>query len=309
MNINKTHKNISGKLTKLALLILFTTLALKSQAQLDPFQSMYYQNRYLLNPALAGANGGLMVNANYQQQWSAFPGTPKTGSITGDYSATDKVGVGLNINDDQSGIIRTTRVVGSYAYHLQLNETDNQHLNFGLSLGVNNSRVDYSKVSGDVTDAEISQYNQLKPYVDGDVGAAYTDNHLLLSATLPDLSATLLKTSDSRFNADQLLFIGAAAYKFNLQSDLNNITLEPLATYRVVKGYSNIFDAGMNLDFVNYGFNMQVIYHSNQSTSIGVGLDLKSVMLIFNYNIETGSLSNYTNGAFELGMRFHVSGK
>jgi type IX secretion system PorP/SprF family membrane protein len=299
-------KNTFGRIT---LIILFTLIALKSQAQLDPFQSMYYQNRYLLNPALAGVVQGLTVNANYQQQWSAFPGTPKTDLLTGDYSASDKVGVGVNISDDESGIIRTTRMVGSYAYHLRLNEANDSHLNFGLSLGVNNSRVDLNKVSGDLSDGEIAAYDQLKPYIDGDLGIAYTDKHWLLSGTLPNLSATILKTSDSRFDADQLLFIGEAAYKINLQSDYNNITIEPMGAYRIVKGYKDIVDAGINLAINNYGFNMQAIYHSSQSTSLGVGLDLKSVMLMFNYNIETGSLSNFTNGAFELGMKFHVFGK
>jgi len=298
---------LNGKITKAILvLVMLSTLAFKSQAQLDPFQSMFYQNRYLLNPALAGINKGLNINANYQQQWSAFPGTPKTTELTGDISATDKVGVGLNVNDDESGIIRTTRIVGSYAYHLRLNEVNDQHLSFGLSLGMNNSRVDYSRVQGDPTDGEIAQYNQLKPYIDGDIGAAYTDSHWLISGTLPNLSATLLKTSDSRFDADQLQFVGAVAYKFGLASEYNAFTFEPLAAYRIVKGYNNIFDAGVNLGITNYGVNVQLMYHTNQNISAGVGLDLKTVMLIFNYNFESGSLSSYTNGAFEIGMKFHV---
>jgi type IX secretion system PorP/SprF family membrane protein len=301
------YKNISGSnLFKIVFITtLFTIAALQSQAQLDPFQSMFYQNRYLLNPALAGINKGLNINVDYQQQWSAFPGTPKTDLLTGDYAATDKVGIGVNISDDQSGIIRTTKILGSYAYHLRLDNANEQHLSFGLSLGINNSRVDLNKVSGDLSDEQISIYNQLKPYIDGDLGVAYTDKHWLFSGTVPNLGATVLNGSDDRFTADQLLFVGEAAYKIDLRSDYNNITLEPMGAYRIVKGYKDIIDAGVNLAINNYGLNVQAIYHTNQNMSLGVGLDLKTLMLMFNYNIETGPLSNFTNGSFELGMRFH----
>lgn len=297
-------KKYTYRFARLAVLILFITMALKSQAQLNPLNLMYYQNRYLLNPAFAGINKGLEINAAYQQQWNGIPGAPKTARLTGDYAATERVGLGLNISDDQLGVLRTTRIVGSYAYHIRLNDADDQHLHFGLSLGVNDSRVDRNKVSGDLSDIQISQYNQLKPYLDGDFGIAYTDKYLMISGTLPNLNTTILKTSDNRFSANQLLFVGAVAYKFNIPSDYN-ITLEPLVAYRVVKGFNNIFEGGVNLAF-NYGINFQAIYHSNQNMSTGVGLELNRTKFLFNYNFETGSLSNYTNGGLELGMRFHA---
>ena len=88
------------------------------KAQLNPYQAIYYQNRYLANPAMAGVDKGLNINLAYQQQWSSFPGSPKIQSLTTEYQATDKVALGLNINDDQSGVFRQTRVMGTYAYHL-----------------------------------------------------------------------------------------------------------------------------------------------------------------------------------------------
>ena len=287
------------------LTILLGSLALQTRAQLTPFQSMYYRNRYLLNPALAGMDKSLDVNLNYRQQWSSFPGTPKVGSLTADFSPTDKMGLGLNINDDQSGLIRSTRVLASYAYHVPLSDR-NEHLNFGLSLGFDDSRVDYNKVNGDLSDNEISAYNALKPYIDGAVGAAYTNNNLLISATLPSLESTLFKASDSRFDADIMMFIGTIAYKFPVPNTASDLSLEPLAGYRVVKGYKNMADLGLNVAMNRYGLDMQYIYHTNQSMAAGVGFDLKTVLFTFDYNFETGPLTNYTNGAFEVGLKFRL---
>jgi type IX secretion system PorP/SprF family membrane protein len=254
---------------------------------------------------MAGMDKGLDLNMNYRRQWSSFPGTPTVGSLTADFSPTDKTGIGFNINDDQSGLIRSTRVLGSYAYHLPLGDR-NQHLNFGLSLGFDDSRVDYNKVSGDMSDNEIVAYNMLKPYVDGAIGVSYTDNNLLISAALPSLESTLFKASDSRFDADMMMFEGVVAYKFSVANTDADLTLEPLTGYRVIKGYKDIGDAGVNIALNRYGLDMQYIYHTDQTMAAGFGLDLKTVLFTFDYNFETGPLANLTNGAFEFGIKLKL---
>jgi type IX secretion system PorP/SprF family membrane protein len=163
--MNKFYLLLNGKHhhlpLKAALLVLFfATIGAKSHAQSNPFQSMYFQNRYLANPAMAGIEPTLNINLGYQQQWNSFPGAPKTQSLTADDGLTDKVGVGLNVNNDQAGLIQTTRILGSYAYHVPLNG-EGQKLSFGLSLGINSSSINNSKVNGDVSDDAVQQYNQL----------------------------------------------------------------------------------------------------------------------------------------------------
>lgn len=298
------HAGLAG----LGLALLLTCGALNSQAQLNPFQNMYYQNQYQYNPAMAGINKGLNLNVGYRQQWTNFPGAPKTGAFTADLQATDKVGLGINVNDEQTGLIRSTRVMGTYAYHLPLNG-DDQQLSFGLSLGINDSRVNYSAVNGDISDAEVAQYNQLKPYVDGDFGFAYTSNGLSVGGALPNLKSAFFKTSDSRFDADRMVFIATTSYKIPLQGDGKGFLLEPLAAYRIVKGYKDIIDGGLNFTLNDYGLYFQSIFHSSQSMGLGAGLDQQTYVLSFSYNLETGQLADYTHGAFEFGLKLRLFGK
>lgn len=293
----------------LAITLVLTSLSLVSRAQLNPFNSMYFQNQYLYNPAMAGMDQTLNINLAYRQQWNSFPGAPKTSALTLDFQPADRVGLGLNVNDDQTGLIRQTRVMGTYAYHVPLSD-HNQHLSFGLSLGIDDSRVNYNNVNGDVTDIEIQQYNQLKPYVDGDFGIAYTSNSLNVGAAVPNLKSAFFKSSDERFDADRLLFITTASYKIPIQGDGAAFVLEPLAAWRVVKGYNDIVDAGFNFTMPDYaGLFLQGIYHSSRSMGVGFGMDQQTYALSFNYNIETGALSNYTQGAFELGIKLRLFGK
>lgn len=286
-------------------LILCSTMY--SKAQLAPFENMYFQNNYIYNPAMAGLDKGLNLNVGYRKQWSSFPGTPETAMITADLHATDKVGLGINISNDKAGLIKQTRAVATYAYHLPLNG-NGQNLSFGLSLGINDSRVDYNGLNGDPFDEEIGRYNQLKAYLDGDFGIAYTSNKLHINAALPNMKSTFFESSDTRIDVDKLLFIGIISYKVAL-GDNNAFKLEPLAGLRIVKGYKDIIDAGANFSMEQYGLFFRTIYHSSNSVSFGAGLDQRTYAFNISYNVETGMLKTYTNGAFEVGLKLKLFGK
>jgi type IX secretion system PorP/SprF family membrane protein len=291
----------------LVMIWLLSSAAPESKAQLNAFQAMYFQNPYLYNPAMAGLNPGMNLNLGYRQQWTNFPGAPKTAALTLDYRSGAKVGLGINVNDEQSGLLRQTRVMGSYAYHVPLSDR-NQKLNFGLSLGVNDSRVNRNQLNGDETDDEIAIYNQLKPYVDGDFGIAYTSEQLNISGAVPNLKSVFFKSSDERFDVDRLLFITVVSYKFGFANIDMPLVLEPLVALRVVKGNTNIMDYGFNLDLTRYGLYLQGIYHTSRSMGVGFGLDQQTYAFSFSYNLETGLLGNYTQGAFELGIKLRLFG-
>jgi type IX secretion system PorP/SprF family membrane protein len=289
-------------MSKIALTCLLLGWVMAGKAQLYPLQTMYFQNQYLYNPALAGMDGKVNLNFDYMQQWSNFPGSPRIGSLTADFQPTDKVGLGLYLQQQQYGLIKQTLVKGSYAYHLPLNGSD-EHLNFGLSLGVNNSRVNTADIVGDQSDVTVQQYNQIKPYIDGDLGIAYTSSSFSLGAALPNLHETFFKTSDQRFDSDQLLFMTMASYKFPIANSSTGTVVEPMVAYRVIRGYSNIVDAGFNLNMKNLGLYLQGVYQSSRSMIVAVGYDGGPFAINVGYTYETGQIVNYTDGSLELGLK------
>ncbi len=299
------NTNIKNIITVCALTLIVLS-AQQGKAQLNPFQQGYYLNKYLADPSMAGVEPGLNINLGYRQQWSSFPGTPKTQTLTADYHATDKVGLGLNISNDKAGLIQQTRIMGTYAYHLPLSG-NGQHLNFGLSLGINDPFISYSSVNGDQSDVQIADYNQLKPYVDGDFGISYTSNHLTIEGAVPNLKATLFQNADDRINVDRTTFMTAASYKIQIPG--NSLAVEPKVMFRGVKGYDNIFDAGVNFSMASTGLSLQGIYHSNQNVGMGFAWEEKAFGLSVNYNLETGPISTYSSGAFEFGLKVKLFNK
>jgi len=270
---------------------------------------MYFQNRYLNNPAMAGLNTGFALNFGYMQQWNSFPGEPQSAYVTGEYKAGENVGLGVNIINEESGIFEQTRIMVSYAYHVPLND-ENQKLNFGLSLGVNDSRINFSLVNADLSDQVLTQYdnNHINAQIDGDVGVSYTSNNLFVEGVMPNLSATIFNTQQSGDDVDRTIFFTAISYKFDLDgTDNSPFSVEPLAAYRKVKGFTNIYDAGLNFKMNDYHLDLQGIYHSNNTYGLGLVLDEKTYAINFVYNIYNGPIANYTNGAFEIGLKLNMN--
>lgn len=279
----------------------------KATAQLTGMQSVYFENQYLVNPAMAGLTPGLNFNIGYQSQWTNTPGGPKLGDFTLDYNSGNNVGLGFTVTNDNAGLISRTRAMGTYAYHLPVSEDG--RFSFGLSFGINDSYIDYSKVNGDQGDASVSLFNQRRIYMDGDLGVAYTSHGLTVQAVVPNLGSTVFKSEGANLDVDRSTFYTAISYKFPFDRATNNFTLEPLVAFRGIKGYKNMADIGGNVMLNEYGMSVSALYHTNQSFSTGIGFDLRPVRILFSYTSNLSTLSYYADNTFEFGLKYSLGNK
>jgi type IX secretion system PorP/SprF family membrane protein len=310
MLIYNKDKRSSGKISRLVpavgiAIILLT--AIRANAQITNIQSVFFQNQYLINPAMAGMEAGLNLNMNYHQQWTDVPGSPRLTTFTADYNSGNKVGLGLNIYNDKAGLINRTRIMGTYAYHITLNDKGDK-LNFGASFGLNDAYIDESSIIGDPGDLAIPEFNQHGVYADGDLGVSYTSNKFNFQFALPNLKRVFFKSASDDVDVEASTFYTALSYKFQLSNDFNYsvFTFEPKIAYRGVTGFNNIFDVGFNLyrnTFEDkYQVNILGIYHTDNSITLGAGVDFHNIGLLFSYSYNTGPLSTYANNTFELGI-------
>jgi type IX secretion system PorP/SprF family membrane protein len=294
-------KTIYKTLVLITISIIITTSV---KAQLNPLSSQYYTNQYLINPAFAGAGEGLMLNGAYRKLWSNVPGSPLIQNLTADYGF-NKVGLGLTVNNESAGLQRQTRVVGSYAYHLKLNDNNHQ-LHFGLSLGFMSQRLENADIYGNPNDPTVEQYNDRKTYLDGDFGVAYTSNKLNIQAAIPNLKSVLKKEVIKL--DDVATFYTAVSYKIGISKGAEGLDVEPKVAYRGVKGFDNIWDAGVQFGIANKQVFLLAMYHSTRNATFGLGMDFKKKYLISGtYTTETSALSTYANGSFELNLRLNLS--
>jgi type IX secretion system PorP/SprF family membrane protein len=111
-----TRKYMKIKITTITLML----TGLVAFAQQDAQFSMNMFNRLAVNPAYAGMNKALCGTMFYRQQWTAFPGAPKTGLLSVDFGEVAFGGVGLTVSQDQLGFDRTLQAKLAYSFHLPL---------------------------------------------------------------------------------------------------------------------------------------------------------------------------------------------
>lgn len=287
----------------IGLICTLTGMQQAATAQLSPMGALYFQNQYLGNPAMAGSAKGLNLNMGYRQQWSRIPGGPVMQTFTADYKLNDKLGLGLNVYNDQAGLLKRTRSVASYAYHLPLND-DDRKFSFGLSIGFMNERITNEEIIGDIGDVNVNRYSQRDTYMDGDFGLAYTTNKLIIQASLPNMKS-YFKRDLATNPVDRSTFFSSISYKLQLNA-VESIGIEPKVAFRGVKGFDNILDAGANLSFANNQLNFFGMYHSSKSATCGLGFNYHSIGFNAIYTSAPMALSGYTNGSYEIGLKLNL---
>ncbi len=297
------------KRLKLAMVIIATGLLFfnSAKAQILPLNTQYFQNRYLVNPSMAGITEGLNINGSFRKQWSNIPGAPVTQTLTLDQQA-GKVGWGAIIYNEKSGSIQRTKLAGTLAYHLPLNGEDKK-LNFGISFVANQDKLDLSAVlNSDINDPSIARFNNRGYYLDGDFGTSYTSANLSIEAAVPNIRSVF--RNDDLHDTNKPTFYSALGYKFTIGTGMNGISLEPKVALRGIKNYGNLWDVGVNANFADDKLYVMAMYHDTQNATFGLGMNYMSTLrFMAYYNTPTSAIRGYTDGDFEVSVSLNIGKK
>ena len=284
---------------KSAYLITLIFISTNSFGQISPMGAQFFQNRYLANPAMAGVEQGFRANVGYRIQGGNMPGSPRTTTLTSDYR-NNKVGLGLTLYKEQAGLIDQNKVVGTYAYHLPLND-DSKQIHFGLSVGVFSERLNMQMMQGSMGDQTALQFNDRPTRLDGDFGFAYTDNRFTLEGAISNMRQQM--GSEGPDYAGYNTFYAAASYTFMT----NGLSINPKVAYRGISDYKNLFDAGFELLALDKQLGLMGMYHSNESFTAGINYEHKQQLrFMFLYTSGTSAVQNFTNDMFELGLQLNL---
>ncbi|MGY6742363.1 MAG: PorP/SprF family type IX secretion system membrane protein [Cecembia sp.] len=155
------------------------------EAQQLPQFSQYLFNTLHVNPAYAGYKVDGYIHSTFRDQWSGFPGAPRTMTLMADFSANEgTMGFGASILNDRIGATDFTSAMLTYAYRVLVGYES--FLSLGLSAGFSQYSIDPSR---------------LNPFDDGDL--LIPDSRVNLMA--PNINAGL-------FFHNEVFFAGLSAY-------------------------------------------------------------------------------------------------
>ena len=185
---------------RIILIVVLLVTARVVKAQQDAQFSQYMFNGVYVNPAYAGYKEQLNIQGFYRDQWTGFPGAPKTMSLAIDAIANDnKVGLAFQVSNDRLGAQSNLGAYASYAYRLQMNPEGSARLAFGLSFGFVQLGIDGSKLNPDDPEPYQPLGFQGKVMPDARTGAYYADDKFCVGLSADNLVSQFFKVGSYSF--------------------------------------------------------------------------------------------------------------
>ncbi len=218
--------------------------------QQDPLYSQYMFNMVGINPAYAGSREVLSVTGLVRSQWVGVKGAPISKVLIADFSTkSKKVGLGMQVFNDQIGIMTTNGFNATYAYRIRFREGV---FAMGLQGGVHQFKANYTAVQlmgSDYDPAFSSNANQVKPTFGA--GLYYSTDKYYIGFSAPHMlnykSKTAAEQENTALYQNNHWFL-TGGYVFNLSHDL---ALKTSTMVRLVSGAPVTVDLNANLWFYN----------------------------------------------------------
>lgn len=284
--------------------LFFILSVLFVNAQQIGMVSHYFYKPMIYNPAFTGSEDGMNIMLINHTQWSGFKGAPQLNIFSADKNFMNKkVGLGLGIISDKKGI--NNRIGGNLFYSYRININDNLHLSLGMSFGVVNQSLNYSKaVVENTSDATLFSDSQNKITYDGDAGFVFVWKGAEVGAAVPQLFGNKISYADNASYTQVRHYIGSLKYKFFISKD-KSISIAPHGLVRFVSNTPLQYDGNINFEWKNK-FWIGATYKSDYAIAANAGFCIyKKFSVGYSYDIITGNIGSYSGLSHEIMVNFN----
>ena len=109
---------------------------------------------------------------------------------------------------------------------------------------------------------------------------------------------------DDQNTVDGSTYFVAASYKIGTSLDV--VSIEPKISFRGAKDIDNIWDIGTNVKLENNILSFLGMYHSDKSSSFGVGLSYDRYVIQGYYTSQLAGERQRTGGDFEINIKIKL---
>lgn len=297
-----------------ASVLVLATFGLCTQAvysQQDAQYTNYMYNPLSINPAYAGTRDVLSVIGLYRSQWVGLDGAPTTMNFGMHSPVGKKVGLGLNITNDEIFLSNETYIDLAFSYTLDVSQKGK--LSLGLKGGVHLLDINSNRANTgefDLNDALANiDINRFSPQIGA--GAFYYTDKYYLGFSVPNILETehfdegaISNNSNSSATAkERVNYYLMGGYVFDITE---NLQLKPATLFKLVQGAPLQVDLSANF-LIHDRFTVGAAYRWSAALSGLVGFQVSDQILIgFAYDRETTELQQYNDGSYEVFLRFEL---
>lgn len=293
----------SGYTFILSFLLLSIITGTVVYGQKEPQYTQYMYNIGSFNPAYVGTVENAEIAALYRAQWIDIPGAPRTIRFgTNLPLKNEKMGLGINIVNDQLGPQTQTYADLSYSY--QVNLTDETKLSFGLDAGGSFLNIDFSKGTFENPGEPLNNENVSRFYPTVGAGTFLYGDDWYLGASIPNFLTEGVYNDDvASIVEDKMQFNFIGGYVFNFSDGLK---FKPAFLINSLKGAPLNINVSANFliaDVLTTG----VSYRVDNAFSGLAGFQISSGTFIgYSYDYNTNPLGEFNNGSHEVILKFFL---
>lgn len=295
------------KYSKYLILILVGWLSEAAKGQ-DITFTQFYVNPSLLNPSFVGTEGRPALFVSYRKQWLGIEGAPTTMNLNVQTALPNKVNLGLNVSNQQIGLVSSSAAQITAGYTLPL-ATDN-FLRFGMSLGAAFTKVDaaalnFGSAPGNTpSDPLLTDLAGNTTQMTGNLGISYHVKGFHAGVALPALFQPIY-LSASAFNANFKAFdnvVFHASNRFMLQKGKN--AFEPYAIYRLSSGLPGQFEIAALFHYQHLGW-VGASYKQDYGISGLLGVKMNKIIAIgYSYSLPSSGDGAIGRASHELHLAY-----
>ena len=295
------------------LLVIFLS---EGNSQQSPLYSQYMLNGFLLNPAVAGAEGYTAVNLTVREQWLGLTDGPATYALSfqtrlmkdsqisrgksvrrrgRSASRGGRVGLGGYFFNHSNGAVDRTGIKLTYAYHIDL---ESAQLSFGLSMVGYQYRLDENKIKLEIPDDDLWLGIHQSVFIpDADAGVYLSNADFWVGLSVDQLLEAAIKFGDDGYESFVMerTYNLMGGYDFMVNRDL---TLSPSAYIKVTEAGKIQADISGRAYF-RKDFWGGLTYRTGHSVVVMAGVRVDRLVFGYAYDIGLNGLMKYTYGTHE----------
>lgn len=287
----------------------------KSQETLPYYQQYLLEGDFLFNPALYGKTDNVVLNMNYQKQFSQFDQSPNVQSIGLHANVFDRVGAGLSFFRDENGPISANGISAGASYFIPIDDDGERKSQFSFGTNVNfyNLSIDLAKLNPqDPGDPVLGPDTNSLFLVYANLGMAITYRGFFAGVSVNDIALTndipivngiepeptkfIINTGYDYYLGDAFYVTPSVLFNFNT----NSSRVMDLNLMGTVVDDQNSFSAGASFRTASNQFGSQ---------NLGVSPVIKATVNKFffgaTYNFGLSDIQQYAGSSFMLSVGFN----
>jgi type IX secretion system PorP/SprF family membrane protein len=296
--------------------LLVMILSLQAFSQQVPLYSQYMLNGFLLNPAIAGAEGYTAVNLTAREQWIGFQDAPGTYALSFQTrvlkksyisksssvkkrqrygSRSGRVGVGGYVFNDRNGAVERTGIKVSYAYHMRFH---NSQLSMGLAASAYQFRLNDEKIILENPDDDFWNNAHGTTFIpDADVGIYYDARNWYVGFSADQLFESVIKLGNTGYDQYKMernyYLLGGYDYEVN-----DRIIITPSTLVKFSE--SGAFQADLSGKvYYNQTYWGGLTYRTGNALIIMAGLSIDRLIFGYAFDISMSSIMKHSFGTHE----------